>query len=61
MLSSGVLRAMRHICYSEDEKLFSFSLSEESLNALSDVTEHFLLTQTSKKFKTLDFYKVMKG
>ena len=61
ILPSGVLRAMRHICYSENEKLFSFTLGEESLNMLSDVTEKFLLSQTSKKFKTLDFYKVMKG
>ena len=52
---------MRHISYSENEKLFSFTLGEESLNMLSDVTEKFLLAQTSKKFKTLDFYKVMKG
>lgn len=60
-LPSGVLRAMRHICYSEDEKLFSFTLGEQSMETLSDVTEKFLLAQTSKKFKTLDFYKVMKG
>lgn len=60
-LSAGVLSGMRHICYAEPEKLFSFSLGEESLAALSAVTEQFLLLQTSKKFKTLDFYKVMKG
>ena len=52
---------MRHICYVDSTKLFSFSLQEESLNFLSDVTENFLLTQTAKKFKTLDFYKSMKG
>ena len=59
MLTPGVLRAMRHICYSEDEKLFSFTLGEDSMKMLSEVTERFLLTQTSKKFKTLDFYKAM--
>lgn len=61
LLPDGVLRAMRHICYSEDSKLFSFSLGEENMNILGDVTERFLLLQTAKKFKTLDFYKVMKG
>lgn len=61
MLSPGVLSAMRHICYSESEKLFSFSLGEKSMELLADVTEKFLLMQTSKRFKTLDFYKVMKG
>lgn len=60
VLSSGVLSAMRHICYSESEKLFSFSLGEESLTLLSQVTEQFLLLQTSKNFKTLDFYKAIK-
>ena len=53
MLTPGVLRAMRHICYSEDEKLFTFTLGEDSLKMLGEVT------QTSKKFKTLDFYKAM--
>lgn len=58
-LTNPVLSAMRHICYSENSKLFSFTLQEESLNFLSEVTENFLLTQTAKKFKTLDFYKAV--
>lgn len=58
-LTNSVLSAMRHICYSENSKLFSFTLQEESLNFLSEVTENFLLTQTAKKFKTLDFYKAV--
>jgi len=60
-LPNGVLSAMRHICYSENSKLFSFILPEESMKYLSGVTEQFLLMQTTKKFKTLDFYKAMKG
>lgn len=60
-LPPGVLSAMRHICYSEDAKLFSFTLSEENLRFLSEITENFLMIQTNKKFKTLDFYKSMKG
>lgn len=61
ILSSGVLSAMRHICYSEDSKLFSFTLSKAGLDFLTDVTEQFMLSQTRKNFKTLDFYKSMKG
>lgn len=57
----GVLSAMRYICYSDFSKLFSFILPEESMKYLSQVSEQFLLTQTSKKYKTLDFYKAMKG
>ena len=60
-LPNGVLYAMRHICFSESSKLFSFLLPEDSMKYLSEVTEQFLLMQTSKKFKTLDFYKTMKG
>ena len=60
-LPGGVLYAMRHICYCENAKLFSFILPEESMKYLSEVTESFMLMQTSKKFKTLDFYKAMKG
>ena len=61
VLSSGILSAMRHICYSENDKLFSFKLNDSSLVFLADVTEQFLLSQTRKNFKTLDFYKSMKG
>lgn len=60
-LPNGVLSAMRHICYTEDSKLFSFILPDESMQYLADVAEQFLLVQTSKKYKTLDFYKAMKG
>lgn len=60
-LPNGTLSAMRHICYTENAKLFNFNLPDESMSFLSDVTENFLLTQTAKKFKTLDFYKMMKG
>lgn len=61
ILPSGVLSAMRHICYSDDSKIFSFTLQDDSLNFLTDVTEEFLKVQTGKNFKTLDFYKSMKG
>ncbi|MCQ2484146.1 MAG: DNA repair protein RecO [Clostridia bacterium] len=60
-LPNGVLSAMRHICYTEDLKLFSFTLPDESMQYLADVAEQFLIVQTSKKYKTLDFYKAMKG
>ena len=60
-LPHGVLSAMRHICYTDFAKLFSFTLPDESMKYLSEVTEQFLIMQTSKKFKTLDFYKTMKG
>lgn len=53
----GVVSAMRYICYCESEKLFSFNLSEDNFALLADVCEKYLLAQTNRKYKTLDFYK----
>lgn len=58
-LPGGVLSAMQHICYVDSAKLFSFTLPQESMDFLAQVSENFLMTQTAKKFKTLDFYKAM--
>lgn len=55
-LPSGVLAAMRHICYAELDKLFNFTLSEDGFIALSNVTEQYLLVQTQRGYKTLDFF-----
>ena len=60
-LSIGVVSAMRHICYAEPKKLFSFTLSDEGLNTLAAVTEAYLLTHLQRRFKTLDFYKSLVG
>ncbi len=57
--SVGVLSAMRYICLAPPNKIFSFSLSEDGLSALSDISERYLKSITRKKFKTLDFYKKM--
>ncbi len=59
--SRGVVSAMRHIVYSEFEKLFQFSISQESLKQLSCITEHYLLTQIQRPFQTLEFYKSIIG
>lgn len=60
-LSDGELAAMRHICYSDERRLFAFRLSDEGLARLSDITEEYVRVQTGKKLKTLDFYKTMRG
>lgn len=55
-ISAGVLAAMRHIIYSDFEKLFSFMLSQESLKELENLCERYLLTQMRQNYGTLDFY-----
>lgn len=47
---------MRHITYSEDEKLFGFSIGPESLARLGSVVEQYVRYCVDKPFKTLEFY-----
>ena len=56
-VSQGVLDAMRYICACDSRKLFSFSVSMETLENLSYITESYLSTQLERGFSTLDFYK----
>ena len=59
-LTAGVTKALRHIVYSDDKQLFSFSLSEEGLGILNRASEEYTENHTERKFNTLDFYKMMK-
>lgn len=53
----GVLECMRYICSCDGRKLFMFSAGDDTLNALSGVTESYLTTQLERGFSSLDFYK----
>lgn len=54
-LDKTTLFAMRHIAYSEFNKIYSFSLPESAAKYLTFVTEKYLLAQTDRRFKTLEF------
>ncbi len=56
-INSTVLTAMRHVCASPIEKIYSFSLPTQDEKRFAYVCEKFLISQTGKKFKTLEFYK----
>lgn len=58
-LPLAVITAMRHICYSEQEKIFSFSLPESDLKLLSELTERYMLLRINKRLPTLEFYKAI--
>ncbi len=58
-LNIGALEAMRYICSCDSKQLFSFSVGEESLRYLSDITESYLVSQLERSFSTLDFYKTL--
>lgn len=59
MLPPATLYAMRHIVYSEEEKLFRFRLMGKSLDQLNFITENYILIHTDGQFKSLDLYKQM--
>lgn len=56
-LAPPVLKAMRHITYSDVERLFSFSLSDKALGTLQTATEEYVQSILQKRLKTLDFYQ----
>lgn len=58
-IGMGVLTAMRHIIYSEPEKLFHFTLSSEGLQLLSRVVETYLKYRLEKTLPTLEFYHTL--
>ena len=58
-LDKTTFAAMRHILYSDFSKVFSFSIPPQNARYLSFVTERYLLAQTDRKFKTLEFFHSM--
>ena len=51
-----ILDSMRHIVYSEFDKLYSFDIPDDAAKRLTDVTEKYILYQSEHRFPTLDFY-----
>lgn len=60
-LSPAVLRAMRHILYSEFEKMFSFTLGEASQQQLAAAAERYVRATLSQPLPALDFYHGLCG
>lgn len=56
-LDATLLSALRHIVYSDFNRLFNFSVPEESARKLSKITEDYLQFQTDRTYPTLNFYK----
>ncbi len=55
----SVITALRHTFYADFEKLFSFSLGEDSLKLLNVISESYLSSITEKDYLTLQFFKMM--
>ena len=51
---------MRHICFSEPDKVFSFTLSDDGLRRLANLAQGYMHTHLNHTFKTLQFYNQIK-
>ncbi len=58
-MNPSTLTALRHTIYADDDKLFSFALSQEGLDVLNQASESYLKYRFEKDFKTLTFYKTI--
>ena len=55
-LTDGALAAMRYIAGAEGKKLFSFTMSDETLKRLSRISEAYTETQLGRSFAALSYY-----
>ena len=58
-LGRGAMTALRHSVYTDLNKLFAFSLGENSLKQFSDAAEAFTFSKTEKSLTTLAFLHTM--
>lgn len=54
-LSQGALAAMRHIVFSQDEKLFAFTASKQSIEQVDYVLSQYIPECIDKPLRTLEF------
>ncbi len=59
-LDIGLVKALRHISFSEFDKIYSFKMENHALPDLSYITEKYLLSKLQRSFKTLEFYNSVK-
>ncbi len=59
-LNRTMLAIMRHISFSDFEKLFNFTASFENIGAVSKITEKYVEVKTERHFKSLDYYYSVK-
>lgn len=55
-VNSGAVTAMRHCCYTDLNKTYSFELAEPGLSQFGRACESYLTNRLERSFTTLDFY-----
>ena len=61
ILTEGAKMALGYCIHSPLEKIFSFRISDGDMQLFSRAAEEYLINQLERPFKTLDFYKEVKG
>lgn len=56
-LCAGSLAAMRYIVTAPREKVFAFTLGDDSLKRLCNMCERYLMSRMERSFRTLEFWK----
>ena len=56
-VTRGAVTAMRHCCYTDLNRTFSFELGEPSLSMFGAACESYLVNRLERSFTTLDFYR----
>lgn len=59
-LCPASLQALRYIIYAPARKMLAFTLPDAALERASKVSEAYLLTQTERRFSTLDYWRQIK-
>ena len=60
-LCAGSLEAARRAVYGDERRLYAFTLGEDALRRLDEAVEAFLAVQLERGFRTLEFYKGVRG
>lgn len=58
-ISYEILLTLRHIIYSDDRKIFSFSVGDNMIEMISFLCENYVLIHTDKVYSSLDVYKTL--
>ena len=61
ILSEGAKIALGYSVHSPIERIFSFNISDEDMRLFSHASEEYLLNQIGHSFRSLEFYKDVKG
>lgn len=61
ILSEGAKIALGYSVHSPIERIFSFNISDEDMRLFAHASEEYLLNQIGHSFRSLEFYKDVKG